>query len=136
MDENKLRALREAGYTIPSACGTCANFRAAPAAEWGTCSAIPYDHLKHTGPSREASVNQAGVCPSWIASAARIARLGAFAQFSPSHKGGALCGKVWIPGVLRPLGDRRVPGAPCLRLAGHEGGCNQFGPEAPPGEYE
>ena len=29
----------------------------------GTCKAIKYKHLKHTGPEREASIHRYGTCP-------------------------------------------------------------------------
>jgi hypothetical protein len=84
MDENKLQALHEIGYTIPPRCGGCVHFRGI--GDWGTCTLTSYMHLKHTGPEREASVHAAGVCSRHEASPAATAALGAFSVFTgPGH---------------------------------------------------
>lgn len=62
MDVNKLEALRGAGYRIPPTCGLCVHARLAPGQAYGTCRAIPYEHAKHSGPPREASIWRGGVC--------------------------------------------------------------------------
>lgn len=63
-DPNKFDALRESGYTIPVTCGLCVHGHF-PFADgmWGTCGVIKYEHLKHTGPQREASIVRYGTCP-------------------------------------------------------------------------
>lgn len=84
-DENKLEALRAAGYRVRGGCGSCAWGRF-PRAEalWGTCRQLRYDHLKHDNPAegREASVHAYGSCAGFEADPRARARLGAHAGFA------------------------------------------------------
>ena len=61
-DPNKFEALRKAGFKVRPTCRRCVHFSGGSG--WGTCAKIPYDHLKHTGPARYASVPVDGWCPS------------------------------------------------------------------------
>lgn len=63
-DLNKLEALSAAGYVIRGSCGTC-KFASIRGTGWGSCSKIQYDHLKHTGDARNASIHTSGWCPSF-----------------------------------------------------------------------
>ena len=79
MDQNKNEALARAGYRIPPSCGLCVHARLASGSAWGTCKVIPYEHLKHSGPQREASIWRGGVCDAFSAAADLVRQLGAFA---------------------------------------------------------
>ena len=61
-DENKLQALEDAGFQVKRTCYRCAHFDGGGRG-WGTCRKITYDHKKHTGESRQASVPVDGWCP-------------------------------------------------------------------------
>ncbi len=62
-DQNKLDALAKAGFSVKATCGICAHATLRVGSDWGTCSKIRYEHGKHAGPSREASIHRAGGCP-------------------------------------------------------------------------
>ncbi len=67
-DENKLQALEDAGFQVKRTCLRCAHFDAGRA-NWGTCRKISYEHKKHTGEPRQASVPADGWCPqheTWL----------------------------------------------------------------------
>jgi len=67
-DENKLRALKEADFQVRRVCYRCAFFDEG-ARGWGTCRKITYEHRKHTGAPRQASVPVDGWCPqqeTWL----------------------------------------------------------------------
>ena len=59
-DKNKLKALGAASYSIQDTCGNCqfSDLRG----DWGTCSAISYQHQKHTGQQRQVSIHRYGYC--------------------------------------------------------------------------
>lgn len=79
-DENKFQALRDAGYSIPVTCGICVHGHfPTKDALWGTCGKIKYQHLKHTGPDREASIVRLGSCPS--AALSQIVNFGHHSEF-------------------------------------------------------
>lgn len=61
MDANKLRVLREVGYSV-RACAYCEHFRPG-LSSFGTCAAATYVHQKHSGEPRELSVSAFGSCP-------------------------------------------------------------------------
>ncbi len=81
-DPAKFKALREAGYRIPPACGRCVHFVPGGAnPKWGRCTAIRYDHAKH-GNRRMASVHVLGTCESGFKQDLRkLERFGAHAEF-------------------------------------------------------
>ena len=88
-DENKFRALRTAGFRIVPTCASCAYFnrtddrsRGDPLA-WGTCRLVRYEHAKHSGSIREASVRADGQCHSHAATsrAAEDLRASGFTEF-------------------------------------------------------
>ena len=80
MDANKLKVLREMGYTIPVTCGLCA-FSKIERGDWGTCHKHTYKHLKHSGPPRQLSINRHGTCPDAKPSVVWTAELGKFIEF-------------------------------------------------------
>jgi hypothetical protein len=74
MDANKSQKLREAGYEVRPCCHFCEHgyFVPNPDALWGTCSILKYEHLKHSGPPRDASISCYGHCPQFKADAQRV----------------------------------------------------------------
>lgn len=62
-DLNKLAALEAKGFKIVASCGLCQHASFGNT-DWGTCSLITYQHLKHKG-IREASIHKAGCCPQY-----------------------------------------------------------------------
>lgn len=82
-DENKLQALADAGFIIQRTCYRCVNFQVAHPMQqrWGTCALISYDHLKHSGPPRQASVPPDGSCPRHEFGPYAEADLGAHSRF-------------------------------------------------------
>ena len=60
-DENKLQSLEDAGFQVKRTCYRCAHFDEG-ARGWGTCRKIIYEHKKHTGAPRQASVPVDGWC--------------------------------------------------------------------------
>lgn len=62
MDQNKLKVLKDIEYKIQECCGLCAYGTFKPGTSFGTCSVQTYDHLKHTGPERNLSINRYGKC--------------------------------------------------------------------------
>ena len=74
-DPNKLDALTLAGFTIKEICGLCKHATFKGGSDWGTCSKIPYEHGKHTGATRAASIHKAGHCRSFAANPASQADL-------------------------------------------------------------
>ncbi len=67
MDQNKLKVLNDIGYAIRKTCATCeySLFTQARGNNWGLCFAKTYEHLKHTGPERQLSINKFGHCPQY-----------------------------------------------------------------------
>ena len=81
-DPNKFEALRSARFQVRSVCSYCVFFRVGNRAAWGVCTKIPYEHQKHTGPKRAASVPATGFCPEFEAHQPDIeAHLGAHIEF-------------------------------------------------------
>jgi hypothetical protein len=81
-DENKFQALTDAHFVVRRTCLRCAHFmRFQTGAEWGTCGLITYEHLKHTGPPRNASVPVDGSCPEHKFRESAKAELGAHQRF-------------------------------------------------------
>lgn len=81
-DENKLAALEAAGFKVRPACASCVYFSAGVMPDWGTCSITSYDHKKHRGPSRDASVPSIGWCHRYVKDDAKLAALaGAHVRF-------------------------------------------------------
>lgn len=78
MDANKLEVLVDVGYEISPACGICQY--AELKGEWGTCNYHEYEHLKHTGPERQLSINRYGSCKDFKPSNIEM-RLGAYLEF-------------------------------------------------------
>jgi len=63
MDQNKLAALKQIGYSILGNCGLCAHSTfASSTSMYGYCSAITYEHLKHLPATRSLSVHREGRC--------------------------------------------------------------------------
>jgi len=76
MDANKIDMLRESHYTVGKCCALCASFRPGVKSPlWGTCKRHLYQHGKHTGDRREASVMACGSCPSFDVDDARATAL-------------------------------------------------------------
>ena len=67
-DENKLNALKTAGFKIVPTCATCVHFSRGSRAAWGYCSAIAHDHAKHGSQPRTGVPNN-GYCPQYELSA-------------------------------------------------------------------
>lgn len=65
MDENKLEVLKSLPYEITPCCGLCLHGIFGGNREWGTCSVIKYEHLKHTTDGRQLSINKFGGCPKF-----------------------------------------------------------------------
>ena len=85
-DPNKFQALRDAGYTIPVTCDLCVHSTfPSTGSMWGTCEKIKYQHEKHTGPARDASIIRSGTCPM---AALRVQRgvFGAHQEFIQAQK--------------------------------------------------
>lgn len=61
-DQNKLDALSRSGFSIQAACCICKHATFNGGSAWGTCSQILYQHAKHTGSARAASIHAAGHC--------------------------------------------------------------------------
>lgn len=61
-DKTKLDALDKAGFKIKATCGICVHATIRVGSDWGTCSLIRYEHEKHTGSPRDASIHKAGGC--------------------------------------------------------------------------
>lgn len=85
-DENKLKALADAGFIIQRTCSRCVHFRVGHPMQqsWGTCALISYVHLKHTGAPRQASVPGDGSCPRHEFAHDAVDDLGAHARFIQS----------------------------------------------------
>lgn len=89
-DEAKLAALRAHGFKVVRTCASCAyfNHRDTPSHVrdpmlWGTCRLVRYEHGKHTGSVREASVRSDGACLSHAETgrSAEDLRASGFAEF-------------------------------------------------------
>lgn len=83
MDDNKLKLLREVGYTIPETCGLCEHGRFPSPTQWGTCSAREYEHKKH-GDLRQMSIYRGGSCPEFElrgSDSGLFVELGGFLEF-------------------------------------------------------
>jgi len=61
MDENKLKKLHQVGYDVQPCCALCKHSEFGHNA-FGTCKKHQYDHVKHTGPDRQLSINKYGCC--------------------------------------------------------------------------
>lgn len=84
MDRRKLAVLRSIGYTFPATCGLCAFMRRGTKdANWGTCMVHEYQHEKHSGDTRELSVNAFGSCGEFQPADESRELLGAYAEFLP-----------------------------------------------------
>jgi hypothetical protein len=64
-DPNKLAALAAAGYVIHDTCGSCVHADFRGPTPWGSCKKIRYQHGKHTGDLRQASIHRSGSCSSF-----------------------------------------------------------------------
>lgn len=62
MDANKLKKLKEVGYTIQQACTLCKHSTFPHKSKWGTCDKLTYDHLKHSDSKRHLSIYAFGTC--------------------------------------------------------------------------
>ena len=82
-DINKMDALHKAGYNVPVTCGLCVhgNFDQG-FSMWGTCGVIHYDHAKHTGPDRDASIVRCGTCPQAVLDRDLINQFGSHREFA------------------------------------------------------
>jgi hypothetical protein len=106
MDENKAQALRDAGYRVRGCCSLCQNKNfPKPRADWGTCKVNLYDHKKHTGEPREASVHRTGWCPNFVMEEGAEAQFGKYSEFVEGATD---------PKALKPTEVRYTKGpAPC-----------------------
>ena len=80
-DENKFEMLGEVCYTVRACCAICAHGTFIGLAQWGTCAKHTYEHKKHTGDKRQMSINILGVCKTFEADEAKLARLQSFRNF-------------------------------------------------------
>jgi hypothetical protein len=62
MDKNKLAKLEQIGYSFNNCCAICAHGVFRPNTMFGACVLHNYDHLKHTGPTRDLSIHMLGGC--------------------------------------------------------------------------
>ncbi len=74
-DPSKLAALGSAGYRLRDICGICVQARFPSPTDWGTCSKIAYEHGKHVGAPRQASIHRSGWCPAFDPDPAKKADL-------------------------------------------------------------
>lgn len=83
MDANKLKVLRDIKYRINPSCGMCKHgvFRDIKD-DFGSCMARTYEHLKHTGDTRQLSVHRHGACDTYEIDPAKAARLGPWVEFA------------------------------------------------------
>lgn len=79
-DENKLKSLDDAMFQVKRTCYRCAHFDEGGRG-WGTCRKITYEHKKHSGDERQASVPIDGWCPDHETWSEARALLGAHQQF-------------------------------------------------------
>lgn len=84
-DEAKFNVLRSAGYTIPNLCCFCKHSSFEARHDWGVCSELQYEHGKHTGGTRSASVSRMGTCGFFKEAPGADAVLGSHAEFRPSQ---------------------------------------------------
>ena len=86
-DESKFTALREAGYQIKATCLFCVHGKFPHGSLWGECQRHQYEHGKHTGGSRNASVLGLGSCPQFEEDTVKVAvlGLGAHTEFLPGR---------------------------------------------------
>lgn len=80
-DDNKFRALRDLGHTIPGLCNYCKhdNFEGLKALNgWGTCRLHTYQHLKHENPAKGegVSIHITETCPQFKWDPNRITQSG------------------------------------------------------------
>lgn len=61
-DANKLAALQDNQYRIVPTCAVCIHAQFVPGSNWGSCTRLIYQHLKHSG-SKPVSIYRAGTCP-------------------------------------------------------------------------
>lgn len=78
MDANKLSKLKEIGYTVKLTCGLCKHADIPPGRDFGTCKLVQYDHLKHSGGSRQLSIHRSGGCSKYEPSDTRDVLLHGF----------------------------------------------------------
>lgn len=64
MDANKLKVLREIGYTIRMHCGLC-EWAEISGDGWGVCKKHTYKHQKHNVAESPLSINESGYCESF-----------------------------------------------------------------------
>lgn len=79
MDANKLKVLREIGYTVRRTCSLCVHARFACSSDWGACDAHAYEHAKHER-VRALSIHRAGTCARFEPDAESVERLAGFAE--------------------------------------------------------
>jgi len=63
-DPNKFQTLRMAGFKIVPCCATCVCRGRTRRPGWGLCSAISYEHEKHSG-TKQMGVPDNGYCPHY-----------------------------------------------------------------------
>ena len=61
-DINKIRALQNAEFRLRLGCHFCIHSTLKPIRDWGTSGKISYQHEKHTGEARQASIHRSGYC--------------------------------------------------------------------------
>lgn len=80
MDRNKLKVLKDVGYTVRKCCGFCQHFVGTLSTMWGDCRFYAYEHVKHADNPRDLSVHVMGTCPKFVESMAMRPHLGGFAD--------------------------------------------------------
>lgn len=81
MDDNKKTELQLAGYVIRRCCGTCDSVVLNGAQVWGTCRVHQYEHGKHDGNPRQASVCTWGYCDRYTPDEMTMRLLGPYKMF-------------------------------------------------------
>ena len=87
-DEDKFKALRDAGYRITPACMLCEHGKFPFGSLWGECKALQYVHGKHVGGPRNASIVTLGSCSKFKEDPTKVALsgLGAHEEFLPGRQ--------------------------------------------------
>lgn len=87
VDQNKQKKLREISYVIPDTCGNCRHAKFEPEQDFGSCSMISFQHLKHVPATRELSIYRGGRCEEFYSlDPDAEKRLGAWAEFLERRK--------------------------------------------------
>jgi len=70
-DPNKFQALRNAGFRVVPSCATCVCRKKTRRPGWGLCSALTYEHERHSG-TKQMGVPDNGWCSHYELSQADL----------------------------------------------------------------